>query len=83
VSESPNTNGKSVADRAREVVESIRPYIQADGGDIEFVRCEDGVVTVHLHGACTHCPHASMTLKMGVERHLREHVPEITEVVNE
>lgn len=72
----------SVADRAREVIESFRPYIQADGGDIDFVSCEDGIVTVRLRGACTGCPHAALTLKAGVERHLRMRMPEIKEVVN-
>ena len=53
-----------------------------DGGDIDLVSYEDGVVTVRLRGACSGCPHAAMTLKMGVERFLKEHVPEVTEVVN-
>lgn len=73
---------KPVADRAREVIESFRPFIQADGGDIEFISCDDGVVTVRLRGACTGCPHAAITLKMGVERHLKMRVPEVKEVVN-
>ncbi len=72
---------KSVEERTREVIESFRPYIQADGGDIDFVEMTDGVVKVRLRGACTGCPHASQTLKMGVERHLRELVPEVQEVV--
>ena len=82
MSEQSNPNEKSLADRAREVVESFRPYIQADGGDIEFVSCTDGVVSVRLQGACSSCPHAAMTLKMGVERHLQQQLPEIKEVVN-
>lgn len=73
---------KSLSDRTREVIESFRPYIQADGGDIEFVGVEDGIAKVRLHGACSGCPHAAMTLQMGVERHLRERVPEIKGVVN-
>ena len=79
-----NTGGneKSVEQRARDVVESFRPYIQSDGGDIDFVNFNDGVVTVRLRGACCGCPHAAMTLKEGVERHLKQHVPEIKEVVN-
>lgn len=80
--QSANTNQRPVADRARDAVDSIRPYIQADGGDIEFIDCVDGVVSVRLHGACTGCPHAALTLKAGVERHLREQVPEVVEVIN-
>ena len=72
----------SLAERTRAAIESFRPYIQADGGDIEFVGVEDGIAQVRLHGACCGCPHAAMTLQMGVERHLRELVPEIKGVVN-
>ncbi len=63
-------------------LEEIRPRLQADGGDIELVGCdEDKTVRVRLQGACKGCPGAQMTLKMGVERTLKEKVPEITEVV--
>lgn len=82
VTDTPDPSQQSVEDRARSVVESVRPYIQADGGDIDFVGYDDGVVTVRLRGACTGCPHAAITLKAGVERHLREHIPEVKEVVN-
>ncbi|MBW2528357.1 MAG: NifU family protein [Deltaproteobacteria bacterium] len=60
----------------------IRPMLQADGGDIELVEVkEDGQVHVRLQGACAGCPGAMMTLKMGVERILKERIPEVTEVV--
>ena len=70
-------------ERVAEVIGKIRPYIQADGGDIELVGIDEdaGVVSVRLQGACRGCPGAAMTLKMGVERHLREKVPEVSEVV--
>ncbi|MFP3938298.1 MAG: NifU family protein [Phycisphaerae bacterium] len=73
----------SVTERVREVIEQIRPYLQGDGGDIELVEVDEstGVVSVRLQGACKGCPGAVMTLKMGVERHLRQHVPEVKEVV--
>lgn len=74
--------GESLVERARAVIESFRPYIQADGGDIEFIGVEDGVAQVRLRGACCGCPHAAMTLQMGVERQLRARVPEIKGVVN-
>ena len=69
--------------RVKEVIETIRPLLQADGGDIELVSIDaaEGKVFVRLQGACKGCPGAAMTLKMGVERHLKEKVPEVTEVV--
>lgn len=73
---------KSVEERTRAMIESFRPFIQADGGDIEFVGLDDGVVQVRLKGACSGCPHAAMTLQMGVERQLRQQIPEIKRVVN-
>ena len=81
----PDTSGEagqSVKDRVTTVIDAIRPYIQGDGGDIELVDVDDaGVVKVRLQGACVGCPSASITLKMGVERALKEKVPEVTEVV--
>ncbi len=60
----------------------IRPYLQADGGDVELVEVtEDGVVKVRLTGACGTCPFAQMTLKMGVEQALKKMVPSVKEVV--
>ena len=74
---------KTLNERVSEIIESIRPMIQADGGDIELVEVEHdtGKVSVRLKGACRSCPMSEMTLKMGVERHLKEQVPEVTEVV--
>lgn len=63
--------------RVEEALGKIRPYLQADGGDVEFVDIVDGIVQVRLRGACAGCPGATMTLKMGVERTLKEHVPEV------
>ena len=63
------------------VINAIRPSIQADGGDVELVDItDDGVVQVRLHGACVGCPSSSMTLREGLERNIREHVPSVTEV---
>jgi len=59
----------------------IRPALQADGGDVELVDVNDGVVQVRLMGACGGCPMATMTLKAGIERVLKEEVPEVKEVV--
>ena len=63
------------------VLEQIRPALQADGGDVELVGVDDGVVSLKLTGACDGCPMASMTLKMGIERVLKGQVPEVKEVV--
>ncbi len=82
MADTPNQNEESIKQRVAAVVETIRPIIQADGGDLELVDVtEDGVVQVRLHGACVGCPGAQMTLKMGVERNLKEKVPEVSEVV--
>ena len=58
----------------------IRPALQADGGDVELVGIEDGIVKVRLTGACGGCPMSQMTLKMGIERHLKKEVPEVKSV---
>ncbi len=71
----------TTAERVERVIEAIRPTIQSDGGDIELVEITpEGVVRIRLHGACVGCPSSMMTLKVGIERNLREYVPEITEV---
>lgn len=82
MSEQPQAGG-GVTPKVKAVIEKIRPVLQADGGDIELVGVDEtnGVVSVRLQGACRGCPGARMTLKMGVERHLKEKVPEVTEVV--
>ena len=75
----PSSN---LRDRVQGVINLIRPAVQADGGDIELVNIvEDGVVHIRFHGACHGCPSSTMTLQMGIERNLRERVPEVTRVV--
>jgi Fe-S cluster biogenesis protein NfuA len=71
----------TIEDQVNEALDTIRPAIQLDGGDIELQSVEGGVVTVHLLGTCESCPISPVTLKHGVERLLRERVPGITEVV--
>lgn len=68
-------------DAVRRALERIRPAVQMDGGDVELVRVEDGVVTVRLFGACDGCPMSPVTLRSGIERILREDVPAVREVV--
>jgi Fe-S cluster biogenesis protein NfuA len=62
--------------RVEEVLELMRPSIQSDGGDVEVVDVsEDGHISVRFHGACVGCPSSGMTLKAGIERNLKTHVP--------
>ena len=73
---------KTFEEKVREVIESVRPALQGHGGDIELVGTDDdNTVRVRLQGACQGCPGAAMTMRMGVERILRERVPEVKEVV--
>ena len=69
-------------EKVEEALKHVRPMLQRDGGDIELVSVDEtGVVKVRLKGACGSCPMSTMTLKMGVEKYLKEHVPEVKEVV--
>jgi Fe-S cluster biogenesis protein NfuA len=77
-----NPQPPSTKEKVQGVINLIRPAVQADGGDIELVDVStDGVVQIRFHGACHGCPSSTMTLQMGIERNLREKVPEITAVV--
>ena len=69
-------------ERVQDVINLIRPAVQADGGDIELVNVTpQNVVQIRFHGACHGCPSSTMTLQMGIERNIREKIPEITAVV--
>lgn len=69
-------------EKVQEVLELVRPALQADGGDVELVDVtDDGIVSVRLTGACGSCPMSTMTLKMGIERTLKDKLPEVKEVV--
>jgi len=72
----------SLRERVEEVLDQVRPTLQADGGDIDLLDVsEDGVVKVQLTGACGSCPFSTMTLKHGVEARLKDMIPEVKEVV--
>ena len=68
-------------EKVEEVLAQIRPMLQADGGNVELVDVQEGVVSVRLLGACGGCPMSTMTLKGGIERILKEQMPEVKEVV--
>ena len=71
---------KSMREKVEEILNQIRPSLQADGGDVELVDVVDGVVKLRLKGACAGCPMSQMTLAFGIERVLKEKVPEIKKV---
>ena len=73
-----NTEQNTLKENVETALGSIRSYLQADGGDVELVNVDkDGIVSVRLVGACRGCPGATVTLRMGIERILREQVPEV------
>jgi len=74
--------GGVMYEKVKKVIDEIRPLLQADGGDVELIEVsEGGTVKLRLLGACGHCPMSTMTLKMGIEKRLKERVSEVKEVV--
>jgi len=70
-------------EKVEEILDRIRPAIQSDGGDVELINIrEDGVIEVRLQGACKGCPMAALTLKAGIERVIKEEIPEVKEVIS-
>jgi Fe-S cluster biogenesis protein NfuA len=67
-------------EKVEEVIQELRPYLQADGGNIELIDVTDGIVKVKLTGACVGCPMSKMTLQWGVERVLKQKIPEVIRV---
>jgi len=61
--------------------DNIQPILQMDGGDVEFISYEDGILKIRLQGACAHCPSAQMTLKFGIENRIKSEIPEVKEVI--
>mgnify|MGYP001456051199 FL=1 len=68
-------------ENVEKVLDELRPFLMADGGNVEVVEIDGPVVKVRLQGACGSCPSSTMTLKMGIERKMRECIPEVSEVV--
>lgn len=69
-----------MTERVQKVIDEVRPNLQADGGDIELIDVEDGIVKVQLKGACAGCPMSTMTIKWGVENLLKKKIPEVVRV---
>lgn len=78
---SDNVQEATKYDEVLEVLDKLRPFLQRDGGDVELVDVEDGIVKLRLMGACGSCPSSTITLKAGIERALLEEVEGIDEVV--
>jgi Fe-S cluster biogenesis protein NfuA len=68
------------SENVEKVLDEMRPYLMSDGGNVELVELEGPIVKLRLQGACGTCPSSAMTLRMGIERKLRETIPEIAEV---
>lgn len=68
------------APNVEKVLDELRPYLMADGGNVELVELDGPIVKLRLNGACESCPSSAMTLRMGIERRLREFIPEIAEI---
>ena len=68
-------------ENVEKVLDELRPFLMADGGNVEVVELDGPIVKVRLQGACGSCPSSTMPLKMGIERKMRESIPEVSEVV--
>lgn len=75
-------NEEKITKKTKEVLNKLRPYLQNDGGDVEFIKYENGVVYVRLSGACYNCAMADFTLSDGIEEALKDEIPEIIKVIN-
>jgi Fe-S cluster biogenesis protein NfuA len=79
----PAAPAGSIKDRVQSVINWLRPIIQSDGGDLELVDVTpENIVRVRFHGACVGCPSSTNTLQNGIERNIREKVPEVSQVVS-
>lgn len=79
----PGSTGNIIEDKIREILDTqIRPAVASDGGDVIFNSFDDGILKLHLQGACSSCPSSTMTLKHGIEQMLKRQIPEIKEVIS-
>ena len=75
-----NLMSEPIEERVKKALEQVRPQLQADGGDIEYVGFDNGIVKVKLKGACNGCPMSAMTLQWGVEKFLKKQISEVKKV---
>ena len=68
--------------KVKEVLNQLRPYLNSDGGDLEFIKYEDGIVYIKLIGACGSCPHRNETIKDGLLKSLQSKIPEVEDIIN-
>ena len=73
---------KENEDKIIEIINRLRPFLISDGGDIEFLKYENNIVYIKMHGACSHCQMLDLTLKEGIEATIKEEIPEVLEVIN-
>jgi Fe-S cluster biogenesis protein NfuA len=71
---------ETIEDKVKKALEQVRPQLQADGGDLEYVGFDNGIVKVKMKGACSGCPMSTMTLQWGVENFLKKRIPEVSKV---
>ncbi|MDD4794946.1 MAG: NifU family protein [Bacilli bacterium] len=68
--------------KVKEILDQFRPYLNSDGGDLEFIKFKDGIVFIKLIGACGSCPYRNETIKDGILRFLQAEIPEVKDVIN-
>ena len=73
---------KNIENKIKEIIDSIRPFLVNEGGDIDFIKYEDNIVYIKLLGACSNCQMIDFTLKDGIESTIKEEIPEVKEVIN-
>ena len=72
---------EEIVDKIIEIIENLRPYLISDGGDIHFLKYEDGIVYVKMQGACANCMMLDVTIKDGIEATIKDEIPEVKEVI--
>lgn len=73
---------KEKENKIKDIIDSVRPYLVSDGGNIEFIKFENNIVYVKMQGACANCAMLDLTLKEGIETMIKDEIPEVVEVIN-
>lgn len=71
-----------IENRIKKIIDDLRPYLINDGGDCEFIKYEDGIVYIKMHGACANCQMLDVTIKDGIECMIKDEIPEVREIIN-